>query len=565
MQSRLEISSNPGFWGFGSLLVLPGAFLVAAFWAQTAGGPFWLRGNFDPDYFYLLDALNIINLTTPGHVYHPGTTVDWLAALVLKAAYPLTGADAIINTVIADPEFHLRLIGTVFLGLNGLGVLALGVAGYRVFRELTSAWCLQIAPFVSMLVLKNSYHVKPEALLLLTGLVLTALSVMALKPGLLDRFRARFAIGYGIIAGFGVATKITALPVFLLPVFVLGVGGGGKDEGGLAGGVRAIGLYGLASLLALIVFTLPAAGAYDVFFAWMSKVSQGTGAYGGEGGAQEWTVYPANILKLFKRPVFHVVFVLSGLMLAVAAWRRRQAISQAIPPGVPLGGPQQSVEFRLLLGLWVSQLAHVAMVAKQPNVLYLVPTFVLIPLAFVLVWRLGREMIGDRRPWDRLFRPGLVLVLAFMVVAQGFSVSRLINESGEKTRTALSVDAAQFDRCARIYAYAASSRSYALLLGDYVTGSKFAGRLAAQGPDNDYWLEHWWDQSRLVFRGWRGPEDMAQVLARYPCSVFRGSHWKIIDRLLPETLPGVMFDADCSAGKETILTRGVGCDGRLLR
>jgi len=51
---------------------------------------------------------------------------------------------------------------------------------------------------------------------------------------------------------------------------------------GAPGAWRSMVLYGAAALVSLVVFTLPAAGAYDVFFAWMAKVSLGTGACGGD-------------------------------------------------------------------------------------------------------------------------------------------------------------------------------------------------------------------------------------------------------------------------------------------
>jgi hypothetical protein len=185
------------------------------------------------------------------------------------------------------------------------------------------------------------------------------------------------------------------------------------------------------------------------------------------------------------------------------------------------------------------------------------------PTAFVLVLRLGPLMLSGRESWAGFLRPAPLVLLAALLAAQGFSVSKEIRGSGEKSRLALSVDNASFGRCARIYAYTSSSPSFALMLGDYVTGSRFGGRLAELRSANDYWLEHWWDQTRMVFRGWRGPEDPARVLGRYPCAVFRATHWNIVERLLPETLPGLTFDATCSVGNETILTRGIGCDGRL--
>jgi len=545
MPDTSKIAPTQGLGPRLSLFLLPVAFVAAALWVRAQGGPTWLWFNLDPDYFYLLDALNIINLTTPGHVYHPGTTVQWLAALILKIANPGTSADDLTALVLADPERFLRLISTVFVIIIGIGVWTLGVAGRHVFGGLLAAWYLQLAPLISMLVLKNAYHVKPEALLIFTGLMLAAVSVLSLAPGLLARRRWRFAIGFGVIAGFGVATKITAFPVFLLPLFVLGA------DAGLIGWGRAVALYGVSALAALFIFTLPAIGAYDVFINWMATVSQGSGAYGGGSGFIDMAAYPLGILKMFKRPAFHVVFILSVVTLVVA-WRRRRGL--ALPAG----------EILLLAGISVSQFAHVLVVAKQPNAIYMIPSFVLIPLAFVLVWRLGERLLA--RP---LF-PGVAVLLVVLVAAQAVGVFKLAREQATKRDQALSVDMARFDACARVYSYAASSRSFALLLADYITGARFSSRLAAREPGNDFWLEHWWDQSRLVFRGWRGPENMATALKRYPCTVYRATNWEIIERLLPETVsvPGIdktAFDQVCRAGGETLVTRGVDCRGKMLK
>jgi len=365
----------------------------------------------------------------------------------------------------------------------------------------------------------------------------------------LARLRWRFALGFGVIAGFGVATKVTAFPVFLLPLFVLGAGAGFGVWG------RAVALYGVSALAALFVFTVPAMGAYDVFFNWIAAVFQGSEPYGGGSGIIDMATYPLGILKMVKRPVFHVVFILSVVTLA-AAWRRRR------DPSLPAG------EVLLLAGITVSQFVHVLVVAKQANAIYMIPSFVLIPLAFVLVWRLGERLLARR-----LF-PGVAVLLAVLVASQAAGVSRLAREQAGKRDQALSVDMARFDACARVYSYAASSRSFALLLADYVTGARFSSRLAAREASreagNDYWLEHWWNQRRLVFRNWRGPVNMAGELERYPCTVYRASHWGIIARLLPETVsvPGfdkMAFDEICSTGGETIATRGIDCRGNMLK
>jgi hypothetical protein len=538
--SQPKISTHRDVAAWCLILALSICYLAVSLAALSTGGPLWLWFNVDPDYFYLFDALNIVNLTTPGQVYHPGTTVQWLGALILKAANPLTGAEAITGQVLADPEPHLRLIASTFVVFNTLGVVALGAVGYRVFGDLLAVAVLGMAPFISMVVLKNSYHVKPEGLLLLTVLALAVVSVLSLKPGLLERRRRRFAVAFGVIAGFGVATKITALPVFLLPLLVLGEG-------------RAIVLYGIAALAALLLFTLPALGAYDVFFAWMATVSQGTGAYGaGPAGVVDWAAYPKSVFHLFKRPAFHVVFVLSVLTLVLAAWRRRQER--------PLPAP----EVRLLAGIALAQFVHVLLVAKQPSAHYLIPSFSLITLAFVLVWRLAVAWLAEGGSGERVLRTGVAMILVALIAGQGYGVFKLFRELSEGRSIALTIDDGHFGNCARIYAATASSKSFALLNGDYITGSRFAEQLAGLGPANDYWLEQSWHDSPLVFRGWRGPQNLSRVLERYPCAVFRSSRWITVEQALREIIPDLKFDATCSTRDETIVTVSVDCSGRVL-
>jgi hypothetical protein len=535
-----SILSAPCPLAFGSVLILPLCYFTASLAALFAGGPLWLWFNVDPDYIYLLDSLNILNLTAPGHIYHPGTTVQMLGALIIKIANPLLSSDVITVNVLADPEFNLRLIGIVFVGLNTLAVFGLGMAAYWVFGDLLAACFVQIAPFISMLILKNSYHAKPEALLLFTMLVLLTAGVLSLKPGLLDANRYRFATTFGIIAGFGVATKITAFPVFLLPLFVLWQW-------------RAIAVYCAVAFFALVIFTLPALAAFDVFYTWIAGISQKTGAYGsGSSGYVDWGEYPKSVFKLFKRPAFHIVFILSCAMLALTAWRRR------------IINPLPVKEMRLLSGIVIAQFAHVLLIAKQPSAHYLIPSFVMITTAFVLAWRLATTMLMDDMRKKKILRQAVGVLFVVLIGAQSFSVLGLAKELSQGHKDAYLVDNSDFSHCARVYTAAASSRSFALMMSDDITGANFSSQLASQGPANDFWLEHKWHDSPLVFRDWRGPVDITAALQRYPCAIFRGSRWNILDQQLPELMPELKFDHFCSTNNEKIGTIGVTCKGLLL-
>ena len=508
-------------------LGLPLVYLTVELVLRAHSGPFWVWHVVDPSYFYLLDFLNVLNLETPGHPYHPGTTVQVLGALTIKAAYPFTAADGIIDAVLADPEPHLRLVSTVMLVLNAVALAAAGWLAYAVFGALLPALLLQTGPFLSTLALKNGFHVKPEPLLVLAMVLLAMVTVVALKPGVLERRRYRLAVAFGVVAGFGVATKVTSAPLFLLPVFVLGT-------------VPAIALYGVVSALALVVFTAPAMGAWPVMYEWIVTISRGTGAFGGgEAGFIDFARYPASVVKLFSRPVLHGVFLVSVAALVAGWWRRRRAL--------PVPGP----EMRALGGFCLALLAQVLVVAKQPSGHYMIPAFVLAALGMVLLYRTVIGFGVGRRGWTVAF----AVLLGVLVVGQGLGVAKLDREFRQRQRLAMAVDDDNFRQCTRIFVLFASNPTYALYLGNFWTAQKLADRLVQGRSPTDFWFHH----VSAEVRDWHGPRDPREILEGARCLYIRGSGaHQVVD-----AFPGLEYETACSTGGETIVTAGVDCDGRI--
>ncbi len=543
---RAILAGLAGLAGAGSgwlaLAVLPICFVAASLALRLAGGPSWLWFNLDPDYFYLFDALNLVNFETPGSVTHPGTTVQSLGALVLKAAYPFDGADAITAAVLADPESHLRLIGVVMIVLNGCALLVAGVVARRVFGNLLCGLVIQVGPFVSMLVLRHAFHVKPEALLVLAMLMLSVVTMLALEAGRLKRRPMRLAIAFGVVTGFGVATKVTSAPVFLLAPVVLG-------------GWRPIAVWAAASAASVVVFTLPAIGAYGQFFDFLTQVLVSSGDYAsGTPSVIDFARYPNNVYKMFSRPVFfQAVFVLSLLSAISWTWRAQR------------GADVDRLLVRTLFAVCLAQLALALVVAKQPANRYMIPAFMLSPLAAALLIHMITEWIPRNGPWRR--RLGWAAAAGFALVAsmQVFSVIDAGRELDDQRQTALSLDNRRFEACARIYFYSASSPTFALYLGDFVTGGRFSERLKAGAPANDYWFGKWLDPEPAVLRDWDGAKDMATVIRGYPCVFLRGLYeHQYIGKRLAREVPELQLDASCSTRDESIRTAGVDCQGRLL-
>ena len=103
MLTKPQFISGAGFRAQLPLLALPVLFVISALWTRAQGGPGWLWFNLDPDYFYLLDALNILNLLVVERREVTGRLAD---SVVQEMAQPLndivTEAQSLMEEYIGD-------------------------------------------------------------------------------------------------------------------------------------------------------------------------------------------------------------------------------------------------------------------------------------------------------------------------------------------------------------------------------------------------------------------------------------------------------------------------------
>ena len=536
MSSAILSRVRGGGAAAAALLALPAVFVAVSLALRQAGGAFWEWHIVDPSYFYLFDSVHIARFTSPGQSFHPGTPVQILGALALRLAYPLSSGAELAARVFDDPEAHLRLLSNVLLGLNAVALLIAGAAVRAHQGSLALALFMQAGPFLSMVILKNAYHVRPESLLIATALALSVLVLAAGRTWSRDGDARRLAIAFGAVAGFGVATKLTAAPVFLLPLFLLG-------------GARGIAVYALAAAAAFAVFTAPALPNFGRVLDFTIAVLSRSGAYGG--GSEfviDTAAYPRAVVSVASRPIVHLQIVFGAAALAIAAWRRRRGLA------VPV------FELRALAGLTLAIALQVLAVAKQPTANYMVPAYMLAPLSVILFIRFVAGLgLGDAG-LRRRAAVAVAVLLAAVVAAQALAVRRQYVELADKRAEAQRVDNGRFAACARIYFFPASSASFALFLGNWWTGSRQGEAVARRVPANDLWFE----QNIMDLRDARGSRDLGRVLAGAPCVFLRGGHPDPIGAFLASHAPGVAFARSCSTREETVLTRGVDCTGRLM-
>jgi hypothetical protein len=513
------------------LWLLPLAFAGLLGLMLSVSLPLWQVFNLDPDYYYLLNGLRIVEGLPPTDLSHPGTPAQVLIAAVLRLMHPATPIGALVEQVLRDPERHLLAATLAFYPPVALALAGLGAAVLAATNSRTAALLAQSSPFLSMLIPKFGLHPKPEPLVIAAAALLAAAGFAAARA---DRPGDRLAGLFGLIMGFGIACKLQFLALGLLPLFLL-------DRR------RLLVVYPLATVVSFFIFVSPALPSWELFVDLWGRVLTHSGAYGtGEAGAVQAGKLPRAVFKMFSSKLLFSLAILATLYLLAVYFRLRRR-----------GLLPRNRMARLAAGLVLAQVATVMMVAKQPAAHYLIPALMLTGPTLAAAWSLSAPVLSPaahRRLWL-----AVPLLLAAVTLPAAW---RQTAELARWTREAQAVDMGRFASCAKVWFDSASSFSYALQRGDMNAQGRYSPRLSAWMPDDEYtWFTNdhvWWNRSLMQ---WNRPVTLAAILERHGCAVFRGSQpWT----MLPEAgrlLPGLSFDDRCRTGEEDIFTKAIRCDG----
>jgi len=507
------------------LLILPVLFVAVLFAMRAVSLPLWQQFNLDPDYYYLLNGLRLVEGLAPTDVSHPGTPIQVFVALVLRLMHPTAPVEALVAEVLADPERHLLTVTTVLYPLVGVALAALGLAFRRTTGSVCAGLLVQSAPFLSMIIPKFALHPKPEAFLI----VAAALVLIATLPLLrAEPQRDRQSLWLGLAIGFAIACKLQALTLGLVPLFLL-------DR-------RRLILLALAAPAGFLLFTLPAWPSVDIWLGWVGRMVLYSGAYGGGAATViDPTRYPRAIVALFGSKLIFTAVIAASLAALIAAARRRRFDPKT----------------RLLAGLVLAQFLTVLIVAKQSAAHYMVPALMLTGPALALLYLITAETARPqwhRRGWAAM---GVVLVALTLPALRAQTA-----ELARWTHAAQSFDMTRFAACAKIDYDTASSLPYALLRGDLNAQGRYSPQLERLMPADTYaWFinDHtWWKHG---FMHWTRRLDIATETAAYPCLVFRGSMPYIAIPMAEREIPGFRLDDRCEIGDETVFTMGITCTG----
>ena len=522
------------------LFVLPIVYVALIIWLRQTAGSFSHWYSIDPNIRYLLDALNILALDPPGNVDHPGATVQWIGALILRVFQPFSSVEEITNAALLQSDAFLWPILVGLTVLTAAAMVVAGAAALSLEKGLLPAVLIQLAPFLSRILVKNSMDVKPVPLLIASVLLTAALIFIALRPGVLERQQKGFIWGFGLIGGFSVATKITALPILVLPIF-------------LFWGWRSLFQYGLACAVGFIVFAFPTLFQFDVFAQWIFKVAMGSGAYGGgELSVVDFSAYPGSLYKLLSRPITFVPIILA-LIAFVLAHLQKQKITD-----------YPRLELRALMGVTLAQFAQIALVAKHPSAHYIVSALALSGLSIGLVYLVFRRLAFGGDVFRRRAFGGFVFLILVLMISRVPSSFKIYHEMADKNEQALELNDSQFDQCLKIYGLFASNQSFAMIYGNLLVQETFSDRLTKILPNNEI--------AYLAYRGEArqasGVVNLSDLTENYTCFYGRVSNEHGgaggVKAVIERSVPGTELSSSCSNKYEAVFTAGVECQGRLL-
>jgi len=384
----------------GLLLVIPLILFITSLDTIRARDKAWYAGGYDPEYAYLFNSLNMATFRLAGHVDHPGTTMQVAGGVVLRAVWMFDKrADNLTDAVLAEPEHYIRILN---IATAVTGSLVLLVLGWFVTTASGMVWygiLLQLTPFISGFVLFNGFaRATQEVMQMSAAFAMAALALhWYFETG--ERNRLNYPLWFGVIAGFGMASKIIFFPLMLIPLILLRH---------WSERFR----FGLFSILAFFVFTLPVIRMYPHMFHWIYSLFIHSGQYGsGSESIIDTSRYFTEFVDLFRvNPRLFALFV--GGIFAVAAlalviWLGKQTIRKPAA--------------RLLFAVVIAQTAGYLLIAKQPKAAYLLPYESIAAIPVIVLLHLA--LLPVRKPVLKSALAGfLAVMLSFFGIKHGLDL-----------------------------------------------------------------------------------------------------------------------------------------------
>lgn len=468
------------------LLILPILLILTSIYLDDARGPFWLGVNFDPEYVYLLNSLNLAQWQGVGHIDHPGTPVQVLGAVTLRVLHFFNATEGtdLQTHVLTQPEFYLNAINSVLVSLNVLALLILGAGTVLITRSIWTGLWLQTAVFFSALSLQFGLtRITPEPLLLFssTAMVLWIIYYVYKRQRAVEQDQGLSIpiLLASLISGFGIAVKITFIPLMVVPLLLIPR-------------IRNKIYYLAATIVGFVLFTLPIIRMYPRFFGWIKDLLTHSGQYGsGPSGLISTGKYIKNMSRLLAdSPFFATVLILASIILG---------ISFLVPKFRKIS--LTNTFFKGLAAVTAAQVIGLLMVSKHSAGHYLLPVLNLTGVCLLLaslhlyhtISHFKSQIKTGIKPvhWYSFTAVWLLAaVILFYPPGQISRTEKRLNGIKNQSLALWEIVQVQFSDYAKIYYYRSSAPEYGLKFGSDLSRSYHAEALQKL-YNNVYFYDIW--------------------------------------------------------------------------
>ncbi|MEP7146582.1 MAG: hypothetical protein ABI792_06195, partial [bacterium] len=440
-------------------------------------GEFFLTNRCDPSYVYLLNSLNLsrMNGLGVGHIDHPGTTVQEAGAAVIYFLQSETNdKNDITADVFSHPEFYLSKINFFLVVLNSIALFVLGFVSLNKLNDIRPALVLQLMPFFSISVYTWIINVSPEPLLVFAVILLFTIVISHTSDKLLKTKKIiSYVILYGLICGFGLATKISFFPLLIIPLIL----------------IKRISfklLFCLVTLIVFFIFVYPAISPEHLyrFLNWIRKLVAFSGKYGtGEKNFIDIAGIPKSFVSIFtNEPVFvfsYILIFIAFLLQFIKRFRLKIKSNRC---------------HKLLNAVFLAMTIQIIIVIKHFELHYLIPGYLLIVAGLFAVNSIAAELFPrylNRSKYIYLY----IILIIFSILQCSMFVKTISEYSSSRNASHDAIDYINknYKQNIIVNSYGSSSEEFALYLGATLCGIpkyEYYSMLKKMFPKN-YYYDKW--------------------------------------------------------------------------
>jgi hypothetical protein len=336
------------------LFILPALYFIAGSYFRNLLGNLSLR-SCDPEYIYFMSGLTLSDGAIKlGHFDNPGTPLQILVALVFKLTYLFRSPSIpYVEDVFLHPDMYLSVV-SLFLAAITAGLIF--YAGFKVFKSTKSffyAVLVQTAPFLPVIWYDLIGRVAPELMMPFPVILLTVFIIKIYFQK--EPFTTKSVLLLAFFSAFGLAIKLTFLPLWFLPIIVI------------EGWKKKLIFVGSAFLMFFII-AFPMTFQFGYFWGWVKNLFMHSGTYGaGDTNVIDFASLKTNLQELYgyEKRYFYVFFGLIGVLIAYLSLFRKKVEKRIVI---------------LALALIISISLQIVMVGKHYAHRYFIPVLMLSPL-----------------------------------------------------------------------------------------------------------------------------------------------------------------------------------------